>query len=182
MFIAFILALASAVAWANDVYYSTTPVVLSSAPVLAPMEEPYVCPLGAGKCKSVSRFGTRAMGKDGKEPHIGVDLAVKPGQLVRAARSGKVIFAGFSKEYVSRANKKEQHRLVIIRHIDGQSSRYVHLGDLRVQPMREVHAGDPVGAASSSDEVGAPVLHFEIREANGAPVDPMPLLKERTKG
>ena len=69
----------------------------------------------------------------------------------------------------------------IVRHVDGQSTRYVHLNDLRVQPMREVQAGDPVGAASASDEVGVPVLHFEIRGANGAPMDPMPLLKAGAK-
>jgi len=182
MFIALILSLVSALAWGEDVYFSTSPVVLSTAPVLQPVVEPYVCPLGEGKCKSVSRFGTRAMtGKPEKEKHTGVDLSVRPGQLVRAARSGKVIFAGFSKEYVSRANKKEQHRLVIIRHVDGESTRYVHLGDLRVQPMKDIQAGDPVGAASASDEVGEPVLHFEVRGANGAPMDPMPLLKAGQK-
>ena len=77
--------------------------------------------------------------------HEGIDYSAPPGTVVRAARSGKVIFAGFSKMYVSRADKKDQSRFVIIRHADGQSSRYVHLAGLRVRPGQDVKPGRSSG-------------------------------------
>jgi len=162
-----------------EVFMTSAPVTLSSSTVTVTVE-PYVCPLGVGKCVVVSKWGPREVpGKPGpKEPHLGLCLRVKPGQAVRAARSGKVIFAGFSKEYASRANKKDQSRLIIVQHVDGESTRYVHLNDLRVRPMQEVRAGDILGTAATSDEWSVPVLHFEVRGANGAPRDPAPLIRE----
>jgi len=161
---------------------AVTPVVITAMTLTAVAPEPYQCPFGKSGCIIVSKFGARTVpGKDVKEPHYGVCLRTTPGQKVRASRAGKVIFAGFSKEYVSRANKKEQHRLVIVHHAEGQSTRYVHLNELSVRPMQEVKAGDVLGTASESDEWTEPVLHFEIREANGKPMNPEPLLKASAK-
>lgn len=143
----------------------SSPVVVSSAPAV----EPYGCPLA--KCTVVSKFGARTV--SGKtEPHYGVDVKAGAGQTVRAARSGRVIFAGFSKEYVSRADKKQQERLIIIVHADRQSTRYVHLNSIAVRPPQMVEAGDAIGTASESDEWTEPVLHFEIHAANGKPLNP----------
>jgi len=143
--------------------------------------EPYVCPVSSGRCTVVSGFGTRKIpGKTETERHDGVCLRIAEGQSVRAARSGKVIFAGFSKEYASRANKKEQSRLVIVRHADGQSTRYVHLNSLSVRPPQDVKAGAVLGTAANSDEWPESVLHFEIRDVTGKPVNPAPLLKPKT--
>jgi murein DD-endopeptidase MepM/ murein hydrolase activator NlpD len=146
--------------------------ILISSPLAAPVEaEPYKCPFT--KCVVVSKFGSRAVpGKAAAERHEGVCLRAAPGQTVHAARSGKVIFAGFSKAYVSRADKRDQQRLIIVRHADGQSSRYVHLNTLQVRPPQEVQAGDALGTASESDEWTEPVLHFEIRAVNGTPLNP----------
>ena len=112
------------------------------------------------------------------EMHEGIDYSAAPGTEVRAARSGKVIFAGFSKMYVSRADKNDQSRLVIIRHADGQSSRYVHLGAFRVRPGQDVRSGQVVGVVAESDEWVAPVLHFEIRNIQGRAIDPETVIKE----
>lgn len=145
----------------------SSPVVVSSAPVV----EPYLCPLA--KCTVVSHWGLRPVpGKTATEPHRGVDFKVEPGQTIRAARSGRVIFAGFSKEYVSRADKKQQERLVIIVHDDRQSSRYVHLNSIAVRPPQLVKAGDFIGTTAESDEGTEPVLHFEIKAANGTALNP----------
>ena len=112
--------------------------------------------------------------------HEGVDYRAFPGSAVKAARSGKVIFAGFSKMYVSRADKTDQHRLVIIRHVDGMSSRYVHLNTLHVKPGQEVQSGQVLGVLAESDEWTEPVLHFEIRDIRGQALDPVKIIAEPT--
>lgn len=146
-------------------------VVVSSTPVV----EPYLCPVG--RCASVSKIGGRAVpGKSLTEMHEGADYPVMPGQSIRAARSGRVLFAGFSRMYVSRANKTEQQRLVIVLHDDRQSSRYVHLNSLAVRPPQRVKAGDVLGTAAESDEWTEPVLHFEIRNSAGKALNPDKLI------
>jgi len=150
---------------------ASSEVAVSTPTVPVVAVEPYQCPLA--KCTVLSRFGARTVpGKAVTERHEGICLRASPGQTVRAARSGKVLFAGFSKAYVSRANKQEQQHLIIVRHADGESSRYVHLNTLAVRPPQEVKAGDVLGTASGSDEWTEPVLHFEIRAVNGAALNP----------
>jgi murein DD-endopeptidase MepM/ murein hydrolase activator NlpD len=158
-------------------------VAASTDTVVQPAEpEPFVFPLKSAKVKIVSGFGKRKLDKLAKalemttlpdtEFHEGVDFAVNPGAQVVAARSGKVLFAGFSTAYVTRKNKKEKNRFIIIRHADGLSTRYVHLNRIEVTPQEEIEAGQVIGTASESDEWSQPVLHFEVREANGKPVNP----------
>jgi len=132
--------------FAGGVAVSTAPLSSSAAGPVALLPEPFICPLADPEADIVSPFGPRdvlvssaavAEAAPAKtEMHEGIDYGVGPGTEVRAARSGKVIFAGFSKMYASRTKKNEQSRLVIIRHADGQSSRYVHLGGFRVRPGR----------------------------------------------
>ena len=112
------------------------------------------------------------------ELHEGVDFSVPADTPVRAARSGKVLFAGFSTAYVSRADKKDKNHLVIVRHADGKSTRYVHLDRLLVRPGQELKAGDILGKSSDSDEWTEPVVHFEIRDSNGKALDPVTFLTE----
>jgi murein DD-endopeptidase MepM/ murein hydrolase activator NlpD len=107
------------------------------------------------------------------ELHEGVDFAVPEGTNVHAAHSGTVLFAGFSSAYVSRKDKKDKNHLVIIRHPDGRSTRYVHLDRLMVRPGQAVKSGDVLGTSSQSDEWTTPVVHFEIRETNGKAMDPL---------
>ncbi len=169
-------------------------VALSSATLVGPttgaalLNEPFVNPFGTKKPKIVSGFGKRdvpktllAPGTTGqmlKEVHEGVDYRALAGSAVRAARSGKVIFAGFSKMYVSRQDKTDQHRLVIIRHSDGTSTRYVHLSALRVKPGQDVQSGQVLGMLAESDEWTEPVLHFEIRDIRGQAMDPAKIFAE----
>lgn len=155
-------------------------VAVSSA--TAEVVEPFLSPVGKGKVKVVSPFGKRPVPTDPTktkmEMHEGVDFATAPGTPVRVARSGQVLFAGFSKAYASRADKTDQSHLVIVRHADRMSTRYVHLNSLKVRSMQEVLAGDIVGTAGESDEWTEPVLHFEIRAANGKALNPKLFLAE----
>ena len=197
-----------AVAFALDL--SRGEVALSSAPLtgattgaelIAP--EPFANPFGTKRPKIVSGFGRREVpvpllpavasstgassalppgpNKALSEVHEGVDYRAFPGSAVRAARSGRVIFAGFSKMYVSRADKTAQHRLVIIRHADGTSSRYVHLSTLHVRPGQDVQSGQVLGMLAESDEWTEPVLHFEIRDIRGQAIDPAKMIAESAK-
>jgi murein DD-endopeptidase MepM/ murein hydrolase activator NlpD len=191
--ISFSLLIAGAVYADDDVFtpvdvgaptVTESTVTTSTDAVPAPPEEaePFVFPLKSAKVKIVSGFGRRNLQKLAKaletaslpdaEFHEGVDFAVNPGAQVVAARSGKVLFAGFSTAYVSRKNKKEKSRFIIIRHADGLSTRYVHLNRIEVTPQEEVSAGDVIGTAAESDEWSQPVLHFEVRQANGKPANP----------
>ncbi|OGR89677.1 MAG: hypothetical protein A2992_02425 [Elusimicrobia bacterium RIFCSPLOWO2_01_FULL_59_12] len=155
----------------------------SSATALAePFSRPVSAKIGGRPTKIISEFGVRkAPDTLQDELHEGVDFVVPPEAQVRAARSGKVLFAGYSGAYVSRADKKDKNHLVIILHEDGKSTRYVHLERLRVRPGLIVKAGDVIGTTSESDEWTVPVLHFEIREANGQALDPMDFLLEPQK-
>lgn len=147
-----------------------------------PFMRPVSAQIGGKNTKMVSGFGRRkAPDTQQVELHEGIDFVVPAEANVRAARSGKVLFAGYSGAYVSRADKKDKNHLVIIRHADGKSSRYVHLERLRVRPGAEVKAGDVIGTTSVSDEWTVPVLHFEIREANGKALNPLDFLMEPQK-
>ena len=160
----------------GEVLLSSAPLMGAATGASVLPEEPFVNPFGTKKPKIVSAFGKRnipealrslAVARNGAGPtklgtqgmaspfserHEGVDYTALPGSAVRAARSGKVIFAGFSKMYVSRADKNEQNRLVIIRHADGKSSRYVHLSALHIRPGQDVQSGQVLGVLAESDE------------------------------
>jgi murein DD-endopeptidase MepM/ murein hydrolase activator NlpD len=178
----------SKVCWAEEAVSAVSLSAPATGAVLL-VEEPFICPLVSKEADIVSPFGKReilappttatAESPAAKvEMHEGIDYSANPGTLVRAARSGKVIFAGFSKMYASRTNKNEQHRFVIIRHADGLSSRYVHLNGLRVRPGQDVKSGQAIGVVAESDEWVVPVFHFEIRDIQGRPVDPETMIKE----
>lgn len=95
--------------------------------------------------------------------HDGIDYAVRPGDMVRAAASGTVAFA--------REDAPRFGRLVVIDHGNGWRSAYGHLGRITVKPGDVVKSGERVGIAGSSGDAEAPELHFEIRRGD-AKVDP----------
>jgi len=169
----------------GEVAVSTAPL---TGPTTAAMNEPFINPFGTKMPKIVSGYGKRtippallvgATVQMTTEMHDGVDYRAFPGSAVKAARSGKVIFAGFSKMYVNRTDKTDQSRFVIIRHPDGTSTRYVHLNTLHVKPGMDVQSGQVLGVLAESSEWTEPVLHFEIRDAQGRPMDPVKVMAEQ---
>lgn len=120
-----------------------------------------------------SPFGERVHPITGElKMHQGLDLAAEQSSPVRAARSGAVSFAGQSEGYGN---------LVIIEHPGGQKSYYGHLKNIAVQEGQKVNQGEPVGTVGSTGISTGPHLHFEIRGADGAALDPMPLMASGTK-
>jgi murein DD-endopeptidase MepM/ murein hydrolase activator NlpD len=172
---------------------SVTAVAVSSSSLVEPFVWPVSRMIGPKKTAIVSKFGKRKIPAlpllatstvvvPTDELHEGIDFAVPNESNIRAARSGRVLFAGYSTAYVSRADKKDKNHLVIIRHADGKSTRYVHLNRLMVRPGQDVKAGDVIGTSSESDEWSVPVVHFEIRETNGQAVDPLLYLVDPSTG
>jgi murein DD-endopeptidase MepM/ murein hydrolase activator NlpD len=115
-----------------------------------------------------SPFGAREhpiTGRPGE--HHGVDLAAPEGSDIHAARSGWVTFAGRRGDYGN---------LVILKHADGSSTFYGHCRELKVSAGERVRTGQTVAAVGSTGLSTGPHLHFELRDAKGNPIDPMPRL------
>ncbi|WP_051275990.1 peptidoglycan DD-metalloendopeptidase family protein [Desulfovirgula thermocuniculi] len=109
-----------------------------------------------------SPFGLR----EGR-PHEGVDIAAGEGEPIRAARAGRVIFAGPRGTYGN---------TVILYHGGGLTTLYAHARKILVRPGEFVKEGDVIALVGSTGRSTGPHLHFEVR-LNGIPYDPLLCLK-----
>lgn len=95
--------------------------------------------------------------------HYGVDLAAPQGTPIYASRSGQVTVtsyeAGGAGYYVS------------INHMDGFSTRYLHMTHYIVSPGQYVTAGQVIGYCGSTGASTGPHLHFSVYY-NGVAVNP----------
>lgn len=96
----------------------------------------------------------------------GVDISGKPGQPVRAAAPGRVVYRGNS--------LKGYGNLIIVKHNDDYLSAYAHNSKIHVRENEIVKAGQVIAdiGNTGADESK---LHFEIRY-QGKPVDPTKFL------
>jgi len=110
-----------------------------------------------------SNYGYRRLWIAGSNFHTGIDLAAPVGTPIYAAKSGRVIFAGWGYYY---------GRYIRIDHGDGVETRYAHLSRIAVRPGQYVKRGQVIGyvGASGRGAFGAH-LHFEIR-VGGRTVNP----------
>jgi len=99
----------------------------------------------------------------------GIDIAGNPGDSVRAAAGGNVVYAGDG--LLGYGN------LVIVNHNEHFLSAYAHNRKVLVKEGDDVSAGQIIAELGSSG-TDRPKLHFEIRK-NGNPVNPMPYLPPR---
>ena len=99
----------------------------------------------------------------------GVDIAGVPGQDVRAALDGTVVYSG--RDLSGGGN------LVIVRHGDDLMTTYSHADALFVTEDDRVSAGDPIASLGWNSERES-VLRFEVRR-DGNPLDPMAFLPPR---
>jgi hypothetical protein len=129
---------------------------LDSPPVYSPLTLawPLDRPLGDG-------FGPR-----GNRFHAGVDLPAENGVPVRAARSGRVVYAGWGGSF---------GRLVVIAHGHRVRTFYAHLSRIAVDVGDRVSTGARIGRVGTTGHSTGPHLHFEVR-VRGAAVDPLPSL------
>jgi murein DD-endopeptidase MepM/ murein hydrolase activator NlpD len=108
------------------------------------------------------RFGPR-----GDRFHTGIDIPAPGGTPVGAARSGRVVLAGWGTGY---------GRLVVLSHARGVETWYAHLRRIDVSVGRWVRHGARIGLVGSTGHSTGPHLHFEVR-VRGAAVDPLPALR-----
>lgn len=99
----------------------------------------------------------------------GIDIAGEAGQLVIAARGGKVVYSG--------AALKGYGELVIIKHDEQYLSAYGYNRRRLVEEGETVGPGQPIAELGLGPE-NRPLLHFEVRD-RGRPIDPVPLLPRR---
>ena len=99
-------------------------------------------------------------------PGGGILLLGALGQPIRAACSGRVVYAG--------NGIRGYGNLIIIKHGDTVLSAYAHAVELTVREGQEVAAGEQIARMGTGvHDIAA--LYFEIR-LNGKPVDPLSFL------
>jgi murein DD-endopeptidase MepM/ murein hydrolase activator NlpD len=95
--------------------------------------------------------------------HEGIDIAVAYGTPIRAAASGRVVYAGWMSGYGN---------LVAIDHGGGISTAYGHQSSIAVGVGQVVSQGATIGYVGCTGHCFGPHLHFEVR-VDGSPVDPL---------
>lgn len=110
-----------------------------------------------------SRFDAKQVGRKG------ISIAGKPGDPVRAAAAGKVVYAG--------SGLSGYGRLIIIKHNQDFLSAYAHNRKLIAKEGDWVK-GKQVIAQMGKNSANRTQLYFEIRK-HGTPVDPLRYLPKR---
>lgn len=115
-----------------------------------------------------SPFGSRMHPIVG-EPrfHAGTDLEVPLAHPVRAAETGRIVFAAWNG-----AHGKQ----IEIEHDTHWTTRYSHLGTLLVRSGTQVTKGQIIGLSGQTGLATGPHLHFELRK-DGDALDPEEFLK-----
>ncbi len=112
------------------------------------------------KGKIIKKFSIRQPGSKG------IDITNRAGIKIKAAASGRVVYAG--------DGLVSYGRLIIIKHNERFLSAYAHNERLLVEEGQDVKAGQAIATMGNSgtDRVK---LHFEVRE-KGKPVNPLKYL------
>jgi len=114
--------------------------------------------------------GLGASRDGGSRKHNGQDIQAPLGSKVTPVAAGRVEQVG---------SDPRSGRFVIVKHSDGSTSSYSHLGDVTVQRGDPVAPGQSVGTVGTSGNATGPVLHLVLRDANGKVIDPKEALKQR---
>lgn len=127
-------------------------------------ENRYLWPLHG---RITSYFGRRNLGMGTASFHRAIDIAAPSGAPVMAARSGVVVYAGWSSQGYG--------NLVKLRHADGAETWYAHFSQIGVSVKQSVSQGETLGLVGSTGLSTGPHLHFEVYES-GQAVDPLSYL------
>lgn len=131
---------------------------LSTIPDLWPVQGELSCTYGWRKNPFTNR---------GWEFHEGIDIAARVGAPVKAAASGKVIFAGYRSGW---------GRVVVIDHGNGYRTQYAHNSSLLVKVGEEVEKGQVIARVGSTGRSTGAHLDFRIMK-DGQYIDPLTILK-----
>ena len=102
--------------------------------------------------------------------HLGIDIKTDCSSPIKAAESGKVIYAGDS--------IKAYGNLVIIKHPNRYNTVYGHIGRIAVKDGQYVKKGEIIGFTGKLNNGNDCGVYFEIRK-NASPVDPLVLLPKK---
>lgn len=105
------------------------------------------------KGKVISRFGMH-----GKKMHNGINILVKPGEEIKAAAKGKVVYDGDGVEGYG--------NLLILRHGVNLFSVYAYLDRIFKKTGALVKKGQPIARANQDSKKS--IFHFEIRRGKRA--------------
>lgn len=108
-----------------------------------------------------SPFGTRH-----GRLHKGIDLRAPKNTPIRAAAAGRVSFVGWIRGY---------GRTVKVKH-GKYETLYAHCRKTNVRTGQEVTNQDVIAYVGKSGSASGYHLHFEYRDAQGKPQDPLPYL------
>ncbi len=107
--------------------------------------------------------------RSGDQSRLGLDIAGRPGEPVKAAAAGEVVYSG--------SGLIGYGELIIIKHDDRLLSAYGHNRKRLVQEGQRVNAGQAISELGHTPD-GEAALHFEIR-LDGVPQDPERYLPRR---
>lgn len=99
--------------------------------------------------------------------HRGVDIAAGEGSPIIASAEGQVIFCAPDGSYGN---------VTRIKHPNGYTTVYAHQSRIGVRSGQNVRQGENIGAVGTTGNSTGPHLHFEVRDAGGAPIDPMKVI------
>jgi len=119
-----------------------------------------------------SRFGSRYHPVlKRRRRHDGLDIPKPYGTPIYPARSGRVIEATWNDGY---------GQVVVIKHNNGESTRYGHMSKTMVKVGDMVQRGKTmIGRVGSTGISTGPHLHFEVRDRNGKAVNPTSKIGKR---
>ena len=127
-------------------------------------ENTYLWPLHG---RITSYFGRRNLGMGTASFHRAIDIAAPFGTPITAARSGVVVYAGWSSQGYG--------NLVKLHHASGAETWYAHFSTIGVVVGQTVSQGDTLGLVGSTGLSTGPHLHFEVHD-RGQAVDPLSYL------
>jgi len=139
----------------------------ASVPARRPLPKLPSAPAPAWKWPTDGRINVEFGGAPG--PGTGVLIDGKARQIVRAAASGEVVYAG--------SGLIGYGQLIIVKHNETYLSAYGYTSSLLVKEGDNVRQGQAIARMGEGPE-RKPRLHFEIRR-NGKPVNPRQLLPAR---
>ncbi len=108
-------------------------------------------------------------GKRGRKHHKGIDLVANKGTPIVASGDGEVIFSGRQRGY---------GLTVVVDH--GQfMTLYAHASKLIARNGDRVRQGDYIAKVGRTGNARGVHLHFELRDSENKPIDPLPYLRHR---
>jgi murein DD-endopeptidase MepM/ murein hydrolase activator NlpD len=102
--------------------------------------------------------------------HYGIDIANRIGTPILAVADGKVVEAGPASGF---------GLWVRIEHADGTVSVYGHVDTYSVRAGQQVKAGQQIARMGNRGQSTGPHLHFEVWDAGGRKLNPLPWLAAR---